>query len=140
MGKGLAEAFAPARRVFEEVDAALGEPATCPHGHPIPGRVVPYGELVALADLRPGTPAAVRRISEIIEHESFQLLRDLAAAGMRTGVEVTVEVDGNPAEVTLTVGDRRHAFALEPAAARLIWVEVPNPQAGPAGDCRSWPI
>src|SRR5208282_5847588 len=25
MGKGLAEAFAPARRVFEEVDAALGE-------------------------------------------------------------------------------------------------------------------
>jgi [acyl-carrier-protein] S-malonyltransferase len=26
MGKGLAEAFAPARRVFEEVDAALGEP------------------------------------------------------------------------------------------------------------------
>ena len=26
MGKGLAEAFAPARQVFEEVDAALGEP------------------------------------------------------------------------------------------------------------------
>ena len=25
MGKGLAEAFAPARQVFEEVDAALGE-------------------------------------------------------------------------------------------------------------------
>src|ERR1700726_1209374 len=25
MGRGLAEAFAPARRVFEEVDAALGE-------------------------------------------------------------------------------------------------------------------
>ena len=25
MGKGLAETFAPARRVFEEVDAALGE-------------------------------------------------------------------------------------------------------------------
>jgi [acyl-carrier-protein] S-malonyltransferase len=25
MGKGLAEAFAPARRVFEEIDAALGE-------------------------------------------------------------------------------------------------------------------
>ena len=25
MGKGLAEAFAPARRVFEEVDASLGE-------------------------------------------------------------------------------------------------------------------
>jgi DtxR family Mn-dependent transcriptional regulator len=134
----LAASFSDA--VLARLDAALGEPATCPHGHPIPGRVVPYGELVALADLRPGTPAAVRRISEIIEHESFQLLRDLAAAGMRTGVEVTVEVDGNPAEVTLTVGDRRHAFALEPAAARLIWVEVPNPQAGPAGDCRSWPI
>ena len=27
MGKALADAFAPARRVFEEVDAALGERA-----------------------------------------------------------------------------------------------------------------
>jgi DtxR family Mn-dependent transcriptional regulator len=110
--------------VLARLDAALGEPATCPHGDPIPGRTAPYGELVALADLPPDTPAAVRRISEIIEHESFQLLRDLAAAGMRTGVEVVVEVDGHPGELALTVGERRHAIALDPAAARLIWVEI----------------
>ena len=31
MGKALAEAFAPARAVFEEVDAALGEKLTSDH-------------------------------------------------------------------------------------------------------------
>lgn len=116
--------------VLARLDAALGEPTTCPHGDPIPGRTAPYGKLVALADLAPGTVAVVRRISEIIEHESFELLRELAAAGVRTGIEVTVEPDGPEGAVSLTVGDRRHALRVDPGAARLIWVEVVE---GPTG-------
>jgi len=123
--------------VLARLDRALDRPATCPHGHAIPGRSAPYGTLVALADLPPGASATVRRISEIIEHESFQLLRDLAAAGVRTGVEVTVDADGRAGEVSLSVGDRHHVLAVDPAAARLIWVEVaspppPEPAAGVA--------
>jgi DtxR family Mn-dependent transcriptional regulator len=110
--------------VLARLDRALDRPATCPHGHAIPGRSAPYGAVVALADLPPGATATVRRISEIIEHEAFQLLRDLSAAGVRTGVEVTVDADGPPGEVSLSVGDRSHALAVDPAAARLIWVEV----------------
>jgi DtxR family Mn-dependent transcriptional regulator len=110
--------------VLARLDAALGEPATCPHGHPIPGRTAPYGTLVPLADLAPGTVATVRRISEIIEHEAFEVLSELATAGVRTGIDVTVEADGPAGEVSLMVGDRRHALELDPAAARLIWVEV----------------
>ena len=110
--------------VLARLDRALDRPATCPHGHAIPGRSAPYGAVVALADLPPGATATVRRISEIIEHEAFQLLRDLSAAGVRTGVEVTVDGDGPPGEVSLSVGDRSHALAVDPAAARLIWVEV----------------
>jgi len=110
--------------VLARLDAALGEPALCPHGDPIPGRTAPYGKLVALADLAPGTVAVVRRISEIIEHEAFELLRELAAAGVRTGVEVTVEADGPTGEICLTVDGRPHALRVDPAAARLIWVET----------------
>ncbi|MGO8687764.1 MAG: metal-dependent transcriptional regulator [Candidatus Dormibacteria bacterium] len=116
--------------VLARLDAALGEPATCPHGDPIPGRTAPYGHLVPLADLAPGTVATVRRISEIIEHEVFGLLRELAAAGVRTGIDVTVEADGPAGEISLTVGDRRHALELDPAAARLIWVEIARPVTG----------
>lgn len=120
--------------VLARLDIALGEPAICPHGHAIPGRAAPYGQLVALADLCPGAAGAVRRISEIIEHESFELLRALAAAGVGTGVEVTVEPGGSADEITLTVGARQHAIALAPKTARMIWVEVVGPSASSAPD------
>jgi DtxR family Mn-dependent transcriptional regulator len=110
--------------VLARLDISLGEPRTCPHGHAIPGRTAPYGELVTLAELGPGAVGAVRRISEIIEHESFELLRALAAAGVRTGVEVTIEPGGSGDEITLTVAGRQHAIALAPETARMIWVEV----------------
>ena len=113
--------------VLARLDAALGQPTTCPHGDPIPGRAAPYGRLVALGDLSPGAVATVRRISEIIEHEAFQLLRDLAAAGVAVGIEVTVEAGGPEGQVALSVGGRHHALSLDPATARLIWVEVAGP-------------
>jgi DtxR family transcriptional regulator, Mn-dependent transcriptional regulator len=120
-----ARRLAPAlsEEVLSRLDTALGRPTTCPHGDPIPGRSAPYGALITLADLARGTPAAVRRISEIMEHEAFQVLRDLGAAGVHTGVQVTVVSGGGT--VTLSIGgDRRHPIRLPDTAARLIWVET----------------
>src|SRR3954470_23631994 len=47
----------------------LGDPATCPHGNPIPGstNAMPTGPVTPLATQQPGSNAEVRRISEEIE-------------------------------------------------------------------------
>jgi DtxR family transcriptional regulator, iron-dependent repressor len=53
----------------------LGDPATCPHGNPIPGSAnhVPAGPVMALADLATGASGEVRRISEELESHADQL-------------------------------------------------------------------
>ncbi len=108
--------------VVDQIDASMGSPSTCPHGNVIPGRDVPYGVLVALADLEPGTPALVRRISEVAEHEAPALLAMLAEHAIHEGSEVTVvESDVGHAEVGLVVAGAPLTLSLE--AARLIWVE-----------------
>lgn len=109
-------------RVADRLDELLGHPATCPHGNVIPGREAPYGDLVALSDLAPGTPARIRRISEVAEHDAPQLLRELETYGLFTGTRISVaaadaSVEAIPVEVD---------GALRPigtGVGRLIWVE-----------------
>lgn len=109
--------------VVDQIDATMGSPVTCPHGNAIPGRDAPYGVLVALADLEPGTPAIVRRISEVAEHEAPALLSMLAEHSIHDGSEVRVIAsDVGPDEVALTVAGEPFSLSLE--AARLIWVEA----------------
>src|SRR3954452_20147760 len=54
----------------------LGDPATCPHGNPIPGstNAVPTGPVTPLATQEPGARAEVRRISEEIEADGDSML------------------------------------------------------------------
>lgn len=129
----LAPAFSDA--VLTRLDASLGQPATCPHGHAIPGRAAPYGRLVALAAIEPGGRAVVRRISEILEHESLEILRVLSARGVGTGVTLTVAEGRRAGHLPVLVGeDLQHPLWLTPAAARLIWVEaVGTGAAAPPG-------
>jgi DtxR family Mn-dependent transcriptional regulator len=109
--------------VVDQIDLSMGSPSTCPHGNAIPGRDAPYGELMALADLEPGTPATVRRISEVAEHEAPALLSMLADHSIKEGSEVkVVESDLGPNEVGLVVAGEPLTLSLE--AAQLIWVEV----------------
>jgi DtxR family Mn-dependent transcriptional regulator len=111
--------------VVDQIDATMGSPRTCPHGNAIPGREAPYGVLVALADLEPGTPAIVRRISEVAEHDAPALLSMLAEHLIHEGSEVRVTPsDVAPNEVALSVGGEPFSLSLE--AARLIWVEALN--------------
>jgi DtxR family transcriptional regulator, Mn-dependent transcriptional regulator len=109
--------------VVDQIDSSMGSPATCPHGNVIPGRDAHYGALVALADLEPGIPATVRRISEVAEHEAPALLSMLAEHAIHEGSEVRViesKVGAN--EVALTVAGADLTLSLE--AARLIWVQT----------------
>jgi DtxR family Mn-dependent transcriptional regulator len=109
--------------VVDQIDASMGSPTTCPHGNVIPGRTAPYGVLVALADLEPGTSATVRRISEVAEHDAPALLSMLAEHSISEGTDVTViESDVGPHEVALTVAGVPLTLSLE--AAQLIWVEA----------------
>jgi DtxR family Mn-dependent transcriptional regulator len=69
----------------------LGDPATCPHGNPIPGSASPASAdpLEALGTLAPGTKAEVRRISEEIEADGDSMLL-LEEAGLIPGNDVTI--------------------------------------------------
>jgi DtxR family Mn-dependent transcriptional regulator len=109
--------------VVDQIDTSMGSPTTCPHGNVIPGRDAHYGVLVALADLEPGTPATVRRISEVAEHEAPALLSMLAEHAIHEGSEVRViESNVGPNDVALRVAGEDLTLSLE--AARLIWVET----------------
>jgi DtxR family Mn-dependent transcriptional regulator len=109
--------------VVDQLDISMGSPATCPHGNVVPGRVAPYGVLVALADLEPGTPATVRRISEVAEHEAPALLSMLTEHSIKEGSEVKMtDAAPQPNEVAITVAGAPLVLSME--AAQLIWVEA----------------
>ncbi len=108
--------------VVDQIDITMGSPSTCPHGNVIPGRTAPYGELVALADLEPGTCAVVRRISEVAEHEAPALLTMLADHLIGEGSEVRVStMDPNGREMAITVADQPLTLTVD--AAQRIWVD-----------------
>jgi len=85
--------------VLERLDEILGRPRTCPHGHPIPGRVGKV-EGVKLSEARPGK----YRVVMIIREEEWVLRRALEL-GLFPGKEVRVmdkgkiEVDGKVHEI-----------------------------------------
>ncbi|MHB8380388.1 MAG: metal-dependent transcriptional regulator [Acidimicrobiales bacterium] len=109
--------------VVDQIDVSMGSPTTCPHGNVIPGRAVPYGVLIALADLEPEVPATVRRISEVAEHEAPALLSMLAEHAIKEGSEVKVVASGSGNhDVALVVADVPLTLSRE--AAQLIWVET----------------
>jgi len=120
-----AQRLAPAfsAEMADRLDEHLGSPTTCPHGNVIPGRTAPYGTLIPLPDLEPGTSAFVRRISEVAEHDASDLLRLLDASGVLTGTMVRVTTTRAAAgAISVEVG-RGQTIALGTAVARSIWVE-----------------
>ncbi len=121
-------------RVEERLVAFLGDPKTCPHGHPIPPADLsdPDRPGVPLAQLDPGASTTVHGVTE----ELSELLRYLGEIGMRPGAAITLLEKaplGGP--LTVRVGERTHAISLE--LARMITVlppatAVPNNQLATA--------
>src|SRR5919197_2724707 len=73
----------------ERMLAAIGDAKTCPHGHPIVEGVRERGAL--LADVAPGASVHVLRF----ENEAEELLHYLKRAGLRPGLDGTLERAGD---------------------------------------------
>jgi DtxR family Mn-dependent transcriptional regulator len=69
----------------------LGDPATCPHGNPIPGALTPAPVLALrpLADVAVGTTVVVRRIDEELESQ-LPRMKELYDDGLVPGASLTV--------------------------------------------------
>lgn len=109
-------------RVEERLVAFLGDPKSCPHGHPIPPADLsdPDRPGVPLAQLEPGASTTVHGVTE----ELSELLRYLGEIGMRPGAAITLLEKaplGGP--LTVRVDERTHAISLE--LARMITVLPP---------------
>ena len=110
-------------RVEERLIDILGDPQTCPHGHPIPPAdgSEPPRPGIPLAQLDVGSETTVYGVTEDVP----EILRYLAEVGLRPGAHVTVFEKaplGGP--LTVGVGGKRHAISLE--LARMITVLPEN--------------
>jgi len=108
--------------VEEKLVQLLGDPATCPHGNPIPGSThkVETGPTAPLSQSPPG-PFVVRRISEKIEIDD-RALAFLAEAGLTPGASAEVlDSDANGVLVRSDTGKQR----VPRDVAQLMWVYRP---------------
>lgn len=122
--------------LIDRMAAAIGEPATDPHGAPIPKRDGTMDErrLASLDDLAPGTEARVQRVGD----KDAERLRYLARLGITPGALVRVVArapfDG---PITLRVEGGRADYPIGPALARQVLVSthggIPSMHA-PAAD------
>lgn len=113
-------------RVEERLVDVLGNPKTCPHGHPIPSNdlsaPVQLGE--PLAQLDAGSVVTVCGVTEVPP----EMLRYLGEIGVRPGIRVRV-VEKAPlgGPVTIAIGDRIVAISLELARMVLATTESKTP-------------
>lgn len=112
--------------VVNALEGYLGNPATCPHGHPIPDR---HGNLKPsdaprLAEHEEGVELVVDRVSE----ESSEILRYLDQIGMRPGTRLVIEKIA-PFEGPLLVKVHGEALPLSREIAGKVWARrlPPNP-------------
>jgi DtxR family Mn-dependent transcriptional regulator len=88
----------------ERMLAAIGDATTCPHGHPIVEGAREEG--VLLADVEVGANVHVLRF----ENEAEELLHYLKQAGLRPGLDGTLEASESD-EVVVSSDDGRHAVS-----------------------------
>ena len=107
--------------VEEKLSVALGNPATCPHGNPIPGNV---GELekntMPLTQAKVGDKVRVTRISEVAE-EDDELMAYLHQQGLRPGSSLTV-LEKAPFNGPVSLRGENRVVAISPEVAAKIWV------------------
>ncbi|HZL06880.1 MAG TPA: metal-dependent transcriptional regulator [Coriobacteriia bacterium] len=96
-------------KVQEALEAHLGSPGECPHGHPIPAAdgTVAAAEGAPLCDLESGHEAAITRVDD----EDEGLLKYLASLGMFPGTTVKVcDVAPFKGPLMVQVGSARYAL------------------------------
>ena len=108
--------------VEAKLAALLGEPATCPHGNPIPGSGSPNLETGHYLDMAvEGDELMVERITEQAEQDS-RLLEYFHRNGIVPGARITVaHVAPSAGAIELRVGDQAVSISLQ--AANWIFVQ-----------------
>jgi DtxR family Mn-dependent transcriptional regulator len=107
----------------ERMVAAIGDAKTCPHGHPLVDGERERGAL--LADVERGASVYVLRF----ENEAEELLQYLKRAGLRPGLEGTLE-SSEEDEVVLASEDGRHVVSRSVAETVSVRAD-PSPPARP---------
>ncbi|HYY54536.1 MAG TPA: metal-dependent transcriptional regulator [Candidatus Dormibacteraeota bacterium] len=97
----------------------LGDPATCPHGNPMPGRARdPRSHPLAQAEV--GAAVIVERIPDQFEHEPG-FLRYLDEQGLRPGQAFRVARRA-PAALEVEIGGRRRSIRAD--CDQKVWVRL----------------
>jgi DtxR family Mn-dependent transcriptional regulator len=104
--------------------AAIGDAKTCPHGHPLVEGVREQGAL--LADVEPGAAVHVLRF----ENEAEELLHYLKQAGMRPGLDGTLERSAAD-EVVLSSADGSHVVSRSVAETVSVRADPSPPPRAP---------
>ncbi len=107
--------------VEERLVVLLGNPATCPHGNPIPGAGGPARQLSALADSEPGDRIRLERVTEQVEVDMAALVY-LDENGFVPGT--AAEVRSKAPDGTLTLDLDEGTIALGPALAGQLFVAL----------------
>jgi DtxR family transcriptional regulator, Mn-dependent transcriptional regulator len=113
--------------LIDRMAAAIGEPATDPHGAPIPTREGTLQErsLVPLSALDEGDTARVERVSD----RDAERLRYLAELGIVPGASVRV-VEREPFEGPITLRVQNATRTVGPGlASQILVARVPRPRS-----------
>lgn len=90
--------------ISDEVEALLvrllGNPATCPHGNPIPGVLADRPDLAALAGCHPGDQVRLERVTEKVEVDQ-DALSYLASHGFTPGTDARVRTKAPDGTIVL---------------------------------------
>jgi DtxR family Mn-dependent transcriptional regulator len=108
--------------VEERLVELLGNPATCPHGNPIPGADARRPEQKSLGDAVPGERIRLERITESVEHEPASLSY-LGDHGLTPGTTAVIQSKAPDGTLTLVVGEA--TIALGPAMTARMFVATP---------------
>ena len=105
--------------VEERLVVLLGNPATCPHGNPIPGTRSKAMRLVALSGSEPGDEVRLERVTEQVEID-LESLTYLSTHGFVPGAGARVR--SKAPDGTLTLELAKGTIALGPALAEQLYV------------------
>jgi DtxR family transcriptional regulator, Mn-dependent transcriptional regulator len=108
----------------ERMLAAIGDAKTCPHGHPLVEGARERGAL--LADVHSGAQVHVLRF----ENEAEELLHYLKRAGLRPGLDGTLE-SSDEDEVVVASAEGRHAISRSVAETVSVRADPSPPPRAP---------
>jgi|SRR5688500_2222301 len=97
----------------------LGNPATCPHGNPIPGTSQRQPETKTLADSEPGDRVRLERVTEEVEIDTDSITY-LGTHGFVPGTDARVKAKAPDGTLTLELDDG--SIALGRALAEQLFV------------------